>query len=1290
MKNGIHGIKNSNDQHCARYMKQFPAKSKIITVVLLAGLFPGLISLAAHWLLGDAQRMQEPLHECLELTGACIALGVGMLLLLRLRHEPTSPHLVWVAAALFAMGLVDGVHGVAHYGVAWSWLRHGATLIGGVLFGLVWLPLPASSVRRKQAIIYVAAGVALAGALGIWWWPQILPAPFLPEGYSFSAKAANALGGLGFLAAALFFIRRYLRQPQTENLVFACHTLLFGTSSLLFGFSHLWAADWWVWHGFRLLAYAIVLVAAYEVVVALYQDIALHARELESRVQARTAELREQREWLRVTLTSIGDAVIATDIAGRVTFLNPVAESLTGWREKEALGQPGRSVLRIINEQTRKPGEDLIARVLREGRVVALANHTALVSRNGREIPIEDSAAPILDASGNVTGVVVVFHDVTQERRAQELVRSAALFPEENPFPVLRVARDGTLLFANRAAAALLAQWQCGVGARAPEYIQGAVRTVLDSGAPQELEICSSDRELALTIVPIGERNYANFYGRDITEHKHAEEKVRHQHAVLNGINRIFREALTGDTEETLGRTCLAVAEAVTGSKFGFLCEINAQGRLDDIAMSDPGWEACQMSANGQRIVPNGLTIHGIYGRVLLDGKGFFTNDPPSHPDSIGTPEGHPPIKAFLGVPLLQDGKTIGMIGVGNRAGGYREEDLHALEALAGPVVQVFLRKRAEKALRENEAETRRQKELLAVTLASIGDAVIATDIQGRVTFLNGEAERLTGWKSAQAVAQPLERIFKIVNEQTRQPVESPVEKALRLGITVGLANHSLLIAKDGRENPIDDSAAPIRQADGTVCGAVLVFRDITERKQAERELRENEERQKVALAVKAERQRFNEVLNMLPAYVILLSPDYRVPFANRYFERQFGKSNGKRCFEYLFNRAEPCENCETFKVLKTNAPHEWEWTGPDGRNYEIHDFPFTDADGSPMIMEMGIDITGRKRAEAALTEANTRLEQRVAERTKALTEAREQLRQHAQTLEKTVQERTAMLQETVGELEHFSYSITHDMRAPLRGLSGYAHLMLTGECGGCNGATSKDFLRRIDKAAQRMDQLITDALQYSKALRAELVLKPVDVAQLLRGMLESYPNLQPPKASIRLEGEFPLVLGNEAALTQCFSNLLGNAVKFVAPGTMPEISIWAERIAGGEKEDGGGRMEEGEERRDKETLEHPTLNIEHRSGTSDPTLNPQPSTLNSYTRLWFEDNGIGIPKESQARIFDMFQRVSKTYEGTGIGLALVRKNAGRMGGKVGVESELGRGSRFWLDLKTANLKIET
>jgi signal transduction histidine kinase len=158
-----------------------------------------------------------------------------------------------------------------------------------------------------------------------------------------------------------------------------------------------------------------------------------------------------------------------------------------------------------------------------------------------------------------------------------------------------------------------------------------------------------------------------------------------------------------------------------------------------------------------------------------------------------------------------------------------------------------------------------------------------------------------------------------------------------------------------------------------------------------------------------------------------------------------------------------------------------------------------------------------------------------------------------------------------------------------------------------------------------------------------------VNVQELLRGIIESYPAFQPPQVEIQINGPLPRMLGNEAALTQCFSNLLGNALKFVAPGTRPQVRVWAERVGDPKAE----------------------------------TRDPQPATL-SIVRLSFADNGIGIPKDAHERIFKMFQRLDKSYDGTGVGLTVVRKAVEKMGGKVGLESEPGRGSRFWIELKAA------
>ncbi len=169
-----------------------------------------------------------------------------------------------------------------------------------------------------------------------------------------------------------------------------------------------------------------------------------------------------------------------------------------------------------------------------------------------------------------------------------------------------------------------------------------------------------------------------------------------------------------------------------------------------------------------------------------------------------------------------------------------------ALATLAGIacVLAAFMFVRSDLVEREKAArEAERQRELLSVTLTSVGDAVIATDRASRITFLNEVAEQVTGWTNAEAAGKRLDEVFQIINEQTRQPVESPAVKVLREGKIVGLANHTVLLRRNGGEIPIDDSGAPIRDRAGQILGVIIVFRDVSDLKKAERVMRETESR---------------------------------------------------------------------------------------------------------------------------------------------------------------------------------------------------------------------------------------------------------------------------------------------------------------------------------------------------------------------------------------------------------------------------------------------------------------
>jgi PAS domain S-box-containing protein len=310
------------------------------------------------------------------------------------------------------------------------------------------------------------------------------------------------------------------------------------------------------------------------------------------------------------------------------------------------------------------------------------------------------------------------------------------------------------------------------------------------------------------------------------------------------------------------------------------------------------------------------------------------------------------------------------------------------------------------------------------------------------------------------------------------------------------------------------------------------------------------------------------------------------------------------------------------YRVRRYDGVYRW---------FKVRGQPIRNAEGG-IVRWFGValDIDDLKRAETALKEAGHRL---------ALANAE---------LEQKVNERTASLQETVSELEHFSYTITHDMRAPLRAMQGLGSILVE-ECGECLQTSRREYLRRIVDAAERMDRLITDALQYSGMVRQEFRLETVDTNALLEGILKTYPQFQSQHAEIAIHGELPLVVGNKAALTQIFSNLIGNALKFVLPGKAPRVRIWAEQI--------------------------------------DSPADKRGST--PWVRLWVEDEGIGVDPEYQDKIWGMFQKLNKSYEGTGIGLALVRKAVQRIGGRVGVQSKVGEGSRFWVELPAATAARE-
>jgi PAS domain S-box-containing protein len=281
---------------------------------------------------------------------------------------------------------------------------------------------------------------------------------------------------------------------------------------------------------------------------------------------------------------------------------------------------------------------------------------------------------------------------------------------------------------------------------------------------------------------------------------------------------------------------------------------------------------------------------------------------------------------------------------------------------------------------------------------------------------------------------------------------------------------------------------------------------------------------------------------------------------------------------------------------------------------------PIRDQEGRVVgASKIARDITARKRAEAELHAV------------------REKLARMNEELEARVRERTASLTEAIAHLEEFSYTVSHDLRAPVRAMKRYAEIALQ-EHGEKVGPEVRDYLERIMRGGERMQHLVRDVLTYSRAARQALApVQTVQVEKLVRDIVDQYPDMQAPQAEVRVRAPLLAVEAHEASLGQAMANLLGNAVKFVRPGDMPRVTVRTEAC--------GARV-----------------------------------------RIWVEDNGIGIAPEHLDRVFGVFERLhpDQYYEGTGIGLAIVRKVTERMYGTAGAESDGVTGSRFWIELPAA------
>jgi len=616
------------------------------------------------------------------------------------------------------------------------------------------------------------------------------------------------------------------------------------------------------------------------------------------------------------------------------------------------------------------------------------------------------------------------------------------------------------------------------------------------------------------------------------------------------------------------------------------------------------------------------------------------------YPDIASTESKERRAQAFWSAPLVAEGKSLGLLGVGYFGPRSFPPDERAfIETVAGHCAQALLR--AQRLEREDEA-----RQFLATTLRSIGDAVIATDAGGRVTFMNAVAESMTGWAESDARGRPLDEVFVIFSEQTRAPVESPVTKVLREGAIVGLANHTIMRSKRGLEIPIDDSGAPIRAATGEIRGVVMVFRDVADQK------RDRARADFLARAgeVLVSSLDYQSILGTIAQFAVpaladwcsveLLEPGAVTP---RQVAVAHVDEKKVRLARELAERYPPDYNAETGvpNVIRTGKAELYGEIAP-----ELLERGARDADHLRALRDLRLEsalivpLRVRARTFGALSFIYADSGRRYT--ADDLVFAEDFARRAAMAIENALalkEAEDARMREQVlrseAELanrakDEFLATVSHELRTPLSAILGWTQLL--------RSRTPSPELDRglatIERNARLQTKLIEDVLDISRIISGKLVLNTGQVA--LRDVLASAIDTVMPTAAAKeitidvvSSEEDVTIVADADRLQQVIWNLLSNAIKFTPAG---------------------GRVGVRAQRRGSEVF------------------------------ITVTDTGEGIRRSALPFLFEPFRQAdastTRRHGGLGLGLAIVRQIVTAHGGSVRADSAgEGKGATFTVSL---------
>lgn len=732
----------------------------------------------------------------------------------------------------------------------------------------------------------------------------------------------------------------------------------------------------------------------------------------------------------------------------------------------------------------------------------------------------------VRDAEGNPYRWVGAISDITDRKCAEEEIKSLAKFPSENPNPVLRVGRDGTLLYANEASYMLLHDWQLEIDRPAPLVLREAVSETLTQQAGKTIDMEHGQWIISFFVTPIVNAGYANFYGRDVTDRRRAEEALRESEETARAlVNATTDSIFLIDTHGTV----LALNE-MTAKRLG--------KRVDEIL----GYYLYDF-----------LPLDVAQRRKKRLDEVFHTGKPAYFED-----ERQGVWFDTCGYPILDAKGKVARLAIYGR--------------------DITERKRAEETVRSSES-------FLNSVIEQTPYATWISDDKGILIRLNQACRDLLHITDKEVVGKYNVLQDTIVEEQGYMPL---VRSVFERGATVRFTLHydsarlQTLTLRHTASVVLDVTIFPIKDSQGKVVNAVIQHIDITHRKRAE---------EMIESLAKFPSENPNPVLRVGRDGTLLYANE-----ASSMLLQDWQLEIGKPAPLFLREAASETLTQQIGKIIDTeHVQRELSFfVAPIGKVGYANFY--------------GWDVTDRRRAEKEIRRLNQELEERVIER-------------------------TAQLQASNKELEAFAYSVSHDLRAPLRAIDGFSRILL------------EDYLDKLDDEGERvlnvirgstkkMGQLIDDLLVFSRLGRQEINLSQINMDKLAKSVCDE---LRAAVAEETLQLDIktlPSAFGDRSMIRQVFVNLLANAIKFTKPREKAIIEV-------------GGGSEQAE---------------------------------NTY---YVRDNGVGFDMQYVNKLFGVFQRLHSTeeFEGTGVGLAIVQRIIQRHGGRVWAEGKVNEGATFWFTL---------